>query len=417
MADENLDRIVERENQGALDAGVTGIEDVGSTRQPEQHSEQQAPAERAEEPVVKIGSKFNDKRAEIARKFREERDSRNGEESLEIVPAEREKTFFGEGVETRQDRIDRQREARGEPPQSAQSAVRTLKVNGRDIQVSEEDLVKHASRALAGDDYMDIAKRARDEANTLLGELREKSRTAISGDQPQPAPQAEDATTETAAILDGIDLDQLADRIQLGERGDAKAALAELATGIIQTVRGNLDSDVTEVVSRNDENRRRVNEATAAIQEFGKANPTLTTKAAQAALAVESLDIMRDAMRVNGLSDEFVESLKRDYGYDEAKATRYCYEQMEKLGHKLPSRKDILNRAGESVKRQFGITEQRQQPSDLRVPANREVRKEQITSQPRRALMPSTLERGERDRDQVRRDAVAQMRESRGKRR
>lgn len=416
MADDNnLDpKIIERENQGALDAGVTGVEDVGSTREPVQRSEQQQqPAERAEE-VVKIGSKFNDKRAEIARKFREERDSRNGEGSLEIVPSEREKTFFGEGVETRQDRIDRQREARGEPAEPIQQpAVRTLKVNGRDIQVSEEDLVKHASRALAGDDYMDIAKRARDEANTLLGELREKSRTAISGDQTQQ-PQAEDATTETAAILDGIDLDQLADRIQLGERGDAKAALQELATGIIQSVKGNLDRDVTEVV----ENRHRQSEAVKAIQEFGEANPILTTRAAQAALAIESLDIMRGAMRENGLTDDFVESLKRDYGMDEARATRYCYEQMEKLGHKLPSRKDILHMAGNSVKKQFGLTsEQRQPQPDPRIPANREARKEQITSQPRRALQTSPLERGERDRDQVRRDAVAQMRESRGRRR
>lgn len=416
MADDNnLDpKIIERENQGALDAGVTGVEDVGSTREQAPRSEQQQqPAERAEE-VVKIGSKFNDKRAEIARKFREERDSRNGEDSLEIVPSDREKTFFGEGVETRQDRVNRQREARGETTEQIQQpAMRTLKVNGREIQVSEDDLIKHASRSLAGDDHLDASKRARDEANQILGEMRSLRAAIPAGEQQEPNRAEEPA--ETAAILDGIDLDQLADRIQLGERGDAKAALAELATGIIQSVKGNLDRDVTEVV----ENRHRQSDAVAAIQEFGKANPMLTSKAAQAALAVESLDIMRDAMRKSGLTDDFVDGLKRDFGYDDAKATRYCYEQMERIGHKLPSRRDILNMAGESVKKQFGLTttEQRLQQPDPRIPASREARKEQITSQPRRALQTSPLERGERDRDQVRRDAVAQMRESRGRRR
>jgi hypothetical protein len=111
-----------------------------------------------------------------------------------------------------------------------------------------------------------------------------------------------------------------------------------------------------------------------------------------------------------------VEDLKRTQGWDDLRATKYCYDEMERLGHRLPSRKEILNKAGEIIRAEAGLPPARRLAPALTL-GDRQDRKQQITSQPRRALQPSTLETRERSRDEVRRDAVAQMRAARGRRR
>lgn len=418
VADLNNDQQQQLANERAeLNNSMTGVEDIGEGRAPAKidaggdYDVNERPEKK--EPV--IGSKFNDKRAEIAKKFRAERDARNGEDSLEIVPKEREKVFFGEGVETRQDRIDRQREARGEPVGDQKPAMRRLKVNGREIEVSEDDLVKHASRSLAGDDHLEASKRIRDEANQILGELNQIKRTAISVDHGETVENVEDRPTETAAILDGVDLDKIAERVQLGTAKEAKEALAELISVTARMATGNLDERVTEIVTTNTENSRKLREAREAISELGTTYPELTSKPMQAALAVQTIDVMRDAMRGAGLTDEFVEDLKRTQGWDDLRATKYCYDEMERLGHRLPSRKEILTKASGAIIEMAGLAPRRS-PSALTL-GDRQDRKQQITSQPRRALQPSNLEQRERSRDEVRRDAVAQMRAARGRRR
>lgn len=417
--DRNSDQIGE-ENRGA-EHQPSGVEDVASRAAPERSERPEIEGGEQDKGEITIGSPFDSKRSDVYAKARAKRAENEGENEFAIVPPEHEKRFFGENTKTRSDRIAEERAARGEEPgDDQQPKTRVIKVNGKDVTLSDDDLVAHASRALASDGILEGAKATRDETKRLLEEVQ-ALRAAIP---------AADASTddgkkrpETAAIPDGVDLDDIVDRIQVGDKEQAKEAMqlygAQIEERVLQRL-GNLDNVVDQRMRAIGENNRAAREVEEALSTFDdiKVNdqPVLHTRPGRAALTQESIVIMRDAMRDAGLEDGFVEQLKTSHGMNELQATRYCYDEMVKLGHVLPTRGKIIADAGESVLKQFGIRRApKVDPTDVR--DVRQERKQDIRSQPRRAQQPSALPATEKTREEARLSAVRKMMQRTGKRR
>jgi hypothetical protein len=414
---------VRTENQQIEEAQrQAGVEDVTSRAETVIEREKPIEAETEKKEIV-VGSPFDKKRGDIYAKAKANREAREGENEFAIVPPDREKQFFGENTRTRSDRIAEARQA-GDPnvEQNQQDApkTRTLKINGRDVTVTEDDLLAHASRALASDDILSKAKQSRDEAAKFLEEVK-----ALRAATPAVETNSEAVRgREPAATPGDVDLDEIVDRIQVGDKEQAKEAMLKFGEQIENRVReriGNLDDVIDQHMATVQENTRRTQEVSDALNTFNdvKVNdvPVMHTPLGRTAIAQESIVIMRDAMREAGLEDGFVESLKREHGMSELQAARYCYDEMERLGHVLPSRADVVTRAGESVMKQLGLrraTVANPNTPDLTARADR---KQQITSQPRRAIQPSQLPATEKTRQEVRLQAVRNMQAARGKRR
>lgn len=423
MGNANIDGdLVAKENREAGDIEV-GVEDVTSRSEPTIEREKPEVEGKPEKKEVTIGSPFDKSRSDIYAKAKARREANEGENEFAIVPPDREKQFFGENTRTRSDRIAEARqgnEPNAHQQQNEEPKKRVIKVNGREITLTDDELVTQASRALASDDILNGAKATRDETNRLLEEVR-AMRAAI------PAADASSENvkgrTTPAAIPADEELDEIVDRIQVGDKEQAKEAMLKWGEQIETRVHeriGDLDTAINNRIAAIDENNRRAREISDALDTFNDVKvedvPVMHTRAGRTALAQESLTFMRDAMRNAGLEDAFVDQLKRDHGMTELQAARYCYDEMERLGHVLPSRADIITNAGNSVMKQLGLRRAvaPANPIDL---ADRETRKQQITSQPRRAIQPSQISATEKTRAEARLQAVRNMQAARGKRR
>lgn len=393
----------------------SGVEDVLDGRGQEQRREERQDERREEKPAEpKVGSKFDDKRARIAAEAKARREANEGEKELPIVSPEREKNVFGDEVRTRQDRIDEQRAARGEEPPATAPATRKIKVNGREIELSEDDIIKHASRALAGDDHLETAKAERAETRRLLEEVR-SVRAAIPE---RPAASSETKEAETPAAIPGdAELDSIVDRLQVGEVAEARAALAKYGEIIEERLLnkiGNLDEVVDSRVNAIAENRRRTSEASETWNSFKDGKPEYDKPAFQTAIATEAAVVMRRKLVESGLDDEFIEHVKAQNGLDEPRAVRLIYDEMKKRGTQLPTTGEILAEADKSLFPNRAAPRPATPTPDL---DSRRERKDMIRSQPRRAAMPSALENREKSRIEVQREAIHKMRLARGKRR
>ena len=424
MGTENDIDNVRAENQQIEDAQrQSGVEDVTSRDAPVIERDKPEVVE-PEKKEITVGSPFDKRRNDVYAKAKARREANEGENEFAIVPPDREKMFFGENTRTRSDRIAEARETAGTPPVDQQAApkTRTIKVNGREVTITEDDLIAHASRAMASEDILSKAKQSRDEATKFLDEVK-VLRAAIP--VAEASPDTVKGRNEPAAIPDDAELDEIVDRIQVGDKEQAKEAMLKFGEQIENRVHsriGDLDTAIDNHMAAIQENNRRTQEVQDALSTFNDVKvddvPVMHTRPGRAALAQESMIIMRDAMREAGLEDAFVDSLKREHGMSELQAARYCYDQMEKLGHVLPSRADVVTQAGESVMKQLGLRRQVANPNPNPVDLTaRNERKQQITSQPRRAIQPSQLPQTEKSRQEVRLQAVRNMQTARGKRR
>lgn len=400
--DQNPQQIAE-ENRNALDLGSDNVE----ARQPEQRpAGEPAKEDEAEARKPVIGSKFDDKRKAIAEKAKQLRD---GDPEIEDqIYATRER-MFGKNVE-RPEPVANQ----PEPPQPAPK--RKLKVNGQEIELDEAQVVAAAQKALAAGDILEQAKRDRAEAHTLLEGLRAAKANQPAAEPSRPSPQP----TADTRPEDEAELDEIVDRIQVGDRKDASAALKKYGDAIIDRVLeriGNLDETIASQVAIVNENTRRQQNTADTLRSFGDDNPEFKeSRSLQAALAQEAADTMRAKMFALGVEPQTLETLKVNRGMNDIQAVSFAYRALQENGHELPSHVDILTESAAAIRKQFGMPERRQpaplSPANINV-QDRQERKRAMTPQPRRANTPPNTEPHERSREEVRRLAVRQMKMAR----
>ena len=406
------------ENRNALDVGTDAVE-------PRQ---EQAPlAERGDAPVEEKpkapvrGSKFDDKRQAIYEKARLAREAQDDDTTAEEVSASRDR-MFGKNVETHADRVAGRNDERAEvqPPVQPQQhldapqAKRKLKVNGKEVELDQEQVDAYAQKALAADTILDQAKRDRAEARTLLEELRAAKATH--------APDAElpvASRTAPATIPDDADLADIVDKIQVGDPKEAAAALhkygAEIEKRILDRL-GNIDETIAtqmEIVTETAQRRRETHDT---LRSFGESNPEFrSSPALQAALAQEAAQTMRNRMFEIGVEPETLDRMKAERRMNDIEVTAFAYRTLQQQGYALPAHPDILKESAASLRKQFGmVTPQPQPQPQIQIDTReREERKRALATQPRRATVPSAIDAQERSREDVRKQAIRQMKMAR----
>lgn len=378
------------------------------------------PVEKVEAKEPKLGSPFDNHRTSAIEKYRAERDK-----ATQTLPDDIERSRVGETVETRADR-DAKREAALNPTAepgpviehepAATPAKRKLKVQGRELELTDDEIIQKAQIALAADDVLGDAKRLKADLISKLELLdsaakANQSRPAADQDRSQPQP-SEDTKP------DDSELDDIIDRIQIGDKQEAKEALrkhGDLIQRRIVEQLGDIDAriiDTTRVhaenVSRQTRTREVLESFTTDYPEFGRSQPL------QSALFTDTVNEMKTELLNLGVDPEVLALAQRQRGMSEADVVGTAYRDLQAKGYALPDHGDILRRSAENIRREFGVTpaptpKPAPQPQSFD-PAERIERKRVITPQPRRANISPGTEAAEMSREEKQRAAVQQMR-------
>ncbi len=298
-----------------------------------------------------------------------------------------------------------------EPGQQQQPQRRKLKVNGREVELTEEEVTKYAQQALASGDILEQAKAARAEAFEKLNILN-KLEATLPTSQPeyrQPEQRQDENTT-----LNDDELDDIIDSIQVGETKEAKAALMKYGSQIEKRIMaqvGDLDERIQKTTEETQAKNARKERAEKTLGQFANDYPEFKTPALQSALLVETVSNMRSELTNQGVQPETIAGIRQSYNMGENEAVAFAYRTLQEKGFQLPEHGEILSRSAKSIRTQFGIAPTRAPRTDPpAIPQDRQERKRMLTSQPRRANSPPSETSNEPDIMDVRRDAVRQMR-------
>lgn len=233
---------------------------------PEDHG---SPAPRAREadtdreaPPVPANRRRLDKRDAIAARFKTGRGTNNeaAEDAAEILafanqglpPGMTEKPVVAAEEEAELP-ADREEEIPEQPV-----AKRKLNVRGREVELTEDELVAAAQRGLAGDSYFEEGRRTADEAKAALERVNVLLRDAPKGNR-TPAgehPAGEEAETPERGSAEHPELDPFVETVRLISYEDpekAAASLRDLVRGEVQTASKQSATDAVEHERQRDE--------------------------------------------------------------------------------------------------------------------------------------------------------------------
>lgn len=421
------------ENENIQSDAVQDLATPGDFVEPatERARQEDAPkvVETPKEPVE--GSPFNEKRMSIAEKVRAQRQAKLDDPGIEI-PEDMAHNYGGRKAETRGDRQRQAEEAKDrmvDPAANADlpaPARHKLKVNGRDVEVNDEQYRSLAQKAAASEQILEDAKLARAQAQQRLAEVErlmaDHSRTV----QPQPAPANAPAEDTKPATDD--ELDAIIDAIQVGDRKAAGEALkkfgADVGQQVLERARselGNLDERIAATIQQNEVKSRVADESRRVVESFASENddfgPTAPARR-HAALFEATVDVMRENLFAIGVRPETLQNIAREKKLAPQAMISFAYSEMTKLGYPLPKHDVVLKTAATKVRSDFGMsapaTKAPARDTSTFV-AERTERKQAMPSQPRRAnTAPATdAPTNAQNRLESRKNAVAQMRASR----
>lgn len=344
-----------------------------------------------------VGGLFDDRRVAIAEKLKAARQAADKNPKIEI-PDEMERSYHGPNVATRADRVREPEDvqtARDVTPEDIPAPVRhKLKVNGREIEVDQTQLEESARRALASDDILNEAKRARDEARRELAEIRElrAAHSAGLGQQPNPAnAQAEDPKPATDA-----ELDEIINAIQVGDQKEAALALAKhgdiIERRLMEKI-GNIDERIAATTQRLNDDARIRAESAAVVNSFASENPDFSQSQRRIEVLFDaSVEVMRENLMGIGVSPEALDGIIQKTGLAPQAAISVAYRKLRSEGHQLPDSANVLQTAAVRVRKDFGMPDPRREPTPVpeqrdttQFVAERVERKQAMAPQPRRA--------------------------------
>lgn len=411
---ENEDRTaaIAAENAELERATNDGIETIEDRAAPQQQRQESGAGEPEQPKELVRGSKFDTKRSSIYEAAKAKR------------AADQEK--IDEAVRDINDRYEER-----QPPASDEPRRLKLKVHDKELELSEEEVIANAQKAIAAENILEAAKAQRAEAAALLETLR-RERATIPADTAGNPPSEQKPTQPTKAAGDpppnqadeDPDLDEIVDRIQVGDPKQAREALQKFGDRLIEkaTARlGNLDEIIVDTMATVQENTARQTATREVLESFAKENPEFKSARLQPALATASLEIMEENMRKAGMSDEALNGFISSRGLTRAEGIGAAYRHLlEMNGNKfnLPKHGDVLNDAAEVIRKDLNLPSRRQAPAPAATvdASARQERKERIAFQPRRANAPLQGDRRELTREERQLAAVRQMKASRGRR-
>jgi hypothetical protein len=397
---------------------------------PETRQRQDDVAPKADEPAkeIKQGSPFDKNRQSIVEKLRAERDKNDKNPSIDI-PADMERKQVGPHIATREDRNRPPAAVAIEElkPENIPEPRRvTLKVNGEERVLDEQQALDYAQVALASEDILNKAKREREAAleerrlaSEELAELRRLRADHSSKPEAQSNPtpvKAEDTKPATDE-----ELDSLIDAIQTGEIPDARKAFQQYGDQIERRMLeklGNIDQRIATTIRQREEDTRVQRETQQVISAFLSENDDFESHPLRAkALIDETVEVMRDNLKAIGVQEETITNISRKYNVAPQVAVGMATRMLRGNGYELDDSAAVMRTAAKRVREGFGLTAPaaRQQPAQVTDPtpsivADRIERKQAMSPQPRRAnISPGADPAPEKSQEQRRIDAVRQM--------
>lgn len=365
-----------------------------------------------EAPVERRG-KYDDSRQKLYEKADRAREET---EEFPLYTPEREKFIYGKNVETRADREARRAgQDNGDDDIDAQidqqqPVRRKLKVNGRELDLTEEEIIAEAQKSLAAGDILNQAKGARAEAMNYLQTLRRAQEEADASrpQQRDAAPQA----PQQATIPDDDDLDSLIDGIQTGDLETARQSMEKygerIKRQVLQQV-GNVDERIDATIRVREQQQATKQRFDEALSSFQQEYPEfLNSRAVQMALATEITQTMRNNLEHHGMYLDVNEPPER---------VSLAYRQLQDNGAAVPDFGTLMRTSATSLRQQFGMPDRVQTPprNEPPIQTDRVDRKRQMGQQPRRATVNPSTNTQEQDITTTRRQAIAEMRAARGK--
>jgi hypothetical protein len=365
-----------------------------------------APAEGAERPAPTVRATHDDKRAAITARFRAERN--DPEETDNIDEFARTGGLPQDFIEATKDNSVPELVPEDGAPEVPESTLEAptgeqpspkpptfkVKVNGKEMELSQEDLVKHAQIALASDGLLDTAKAKLKEINELQASLR-APRPAQDGHQADPGTQQAEQPQPAAA--DPNQDEQIAKLIEAIQFGDDPAKARDLLRNTIAGMAGAKPDQVRQEVQTALVNERMRDDGarTAKVLEsFKKDHPEYATDTrAQAALERTMYDLQAEDLSAIGLDPANLVEGRPTTPADIAAAHKYYRAN----GMNVRAPDVLLNEAARAVSEWRGIKAPAT-PADPAIPepprgaprivVNRDARREAIQPQPSRSAVP-----------------------------
>lgn len=397
---------------------------------PPSDSEDDAP--RGRKPV-ETESADDDPRAAAVRRYREIRDreeaaaktAREGEPPAAAAPEDEAPADAGD------ENIDEPVVSEEKPAEKPKTTVK-LKVHGKEEEVSLEEAISLAQIAKASDNMFNEAKR-------LLKLAEEQSRSPRSSEQPEHQPASPKSATKPnpsegqpdpehppVAGLDPEKLQQIAERIQVGDAAEGAQALTELISEIANKANSKPSmtaDDVDQRVESRLRQQRTQEEIDAALADFGRDYPEVLGKKYLASAGREILaDELAKDLRAAGLTDEQI----TDATKDERTLIAVHRDLRSRNNPNVRGYSDLFKAAGKTLSSEFGLKSQTAKPTPPPVktapqraptadPAQLQARidrKRAAPQQPRAAGVRAPVAQPPQPKST--RDVVAMMRQSRG---
>jgi hypothetical protein len=365
-----------------------------------------APAEGAERPAPTVRATHDDKRAAITARFRAERNDPEETDNIDEfartggLPQDFVEAAAPESapVSSENGANDAEGTPEGTPSEDTPAAkppTFKVKVNGKEMELSQEDLVKHAQIALASDGLLDTAKAKLKEINELQASLR-APRPAQDGHQAGQETQPAEQQPQPAAADPNQD-EQIAALIEAIQFGDDPAKARDLLRNTIAGMAGAKPDQVRQEVQTALVNERMRDDGarTAKVLEsFKKDHPEYATDTrAQAALERTMYDLQAEDLSAIGLDPANLVEGRPTTPADIAAAHKYYRAN----GMNVRAPDVLLNEAARAVSEWRGIKAPAT-PADPAIPepprgaprivVNRDARREAIQPQPSRSAVP-----------------------------
>lgn len=301
----------------------------------------------------------------------------------------------------------------GSQAPEGQPRYHELKVNGRTLRMTEDELIEEAQKNIAAGDKLELAKAF----TTELAQARNGTENQRSEPEPEPEDTGEADTEENQ--LSEEELLDLVDTIQTGDQADAAQALKKVMSfGKQPTQQVETPVDLDAKIETALAEREARDEQETFLQGWASNNQDLVG------------DPELSLMVVNRVADAITTDLI-NLGYDRAEITQLRNASPEELGRfhreirKMPQFKDrlgdpakMMDDAAGGVRKRFNMpTPQRTDPTTP-APAvprqTRQERKQALPQQPRSASVAAARSQPQNVPPRSRKEVVADMRRARG---
>lgn len=276
------------------------------------------------------------------------------------------------------DEIEQEEEDQPEPAPRAQERLFTIKVRGKDIHLTEAQLLERASKVEAADQYLDEGRNLLEQARDARRNSAE--RTGEDPHRPEDRTRTHDDELDPPATEHGQRPDPLEQAIEEIQFGDPKEAAAKIRKAIAETSDESADKRQLMRLERADGLA-----SAKAVMAFKKNNPTLDNPKTERWIESELYDLQREEIVKLGQVDP--DKIPND-------STQLAkWHQFYRIhGAAVSSQETLLDAAKTRFEQWRGVAPKPQQPRKaaprIEVNVDRNERRQNIPSQPSRASAP-----------------------------